>query len=81
MSTTKTPKQVRAEFTRAGISLAEWARVNGFERMTVVDLLRGTSKGLRGEAHRAAVALGLKHGEVVPARKFKPAPRRSTSAG
>jgi gp16 family phage-associated protein len=28
--------------------------------MTVVDLLRGRLKGFRGEAHRAAVALGLK---------------------
>lgn len=69
----KTIKQVRAEFAAAGISLSEWARVHGFHRMTVVDVLRGTRKGLRGEAHRCAVALGLKHGHVVDVSNFKPA--------
>lgn len=70
----KTAAQVRAEFLEAGISVAGWARANGFTRETVVDLLRGQSKGLRGEAHRAAVALGLKAGRVVGMHQFKPAP-------
>ncbi|HRD84476.1 MAG TPA: DNA-binding protein [Rubrivivax sp.] len=67
----KTPKQVRAEFLEAGITVAEWCRLHGFNRMTVVDLLLGRQKGVRGAAHRAAVALGLKHGTVVDPRKFK----------
>jgi gp16 family phage-associated protein len=77
---TKTPKlktceQVRAEFQAAGITLTDWARANGFHRMTVVDLLRGTRIGLRGETHRCAVALGLKNGVVVDVADFKPAPK------
>jgi hypothetical protein len=41
-----------------------------------VDLLRGARQGLRGETHRCAVALGLKHGVVVDVSTFKPAPPR-----
>lgn len=69
----KTPAEVRREFAEAGISVSEWARTNGFNRMTVVDVLRGHRLGLRGEAHRVAVALGLKAGRVVDVKKFKPA--------
>ena len=71
----KTREQVQAEFQAAGITLSEWARANGFHRMTVVDLLRGSRIGLRGETHRCAVALGLKHGVVVDVADFKPAPK------
>lgn len=82
---TKTPDEVRAEFTAAGVSVAEWCRVHGFNRMTVVDLLLGRQKGVRGAAHRAAVALGLKAGAVVDPRKFKvpppSAPARRSTAG
>lgn len=70
----KTREQVLAEFKAAGITLSEWSRANGFHRMTVVDLLRGSRKGLYGETHRCAVALGLKEGVVVDAADFKPAP-------
>lgn len=74
----KTREQVQADFKSAGITLSEWARANGFHRMTVVDLLRGARQGLRGETHRCAVALGLKEGVVVDVAKFKPAaPRRA----
>lgn len=77
-ATLKTREQVQADFKAAGITLSEWARANGFHRMTVVDLLRGARQGLRGETHRCAVALGLKHGVVVDVATFKPAPRRSS---
>jgi gp16 family phage-associated protein len=76
----KTREQVQAEFKSAGISLSEWARANNFNRMTVVDLLRGARQGLRGETHRCAVALGMKHGEVVDVANFKPAPPRRAKA-
>lgn len=72
----KTREQVLADFKAAGISISEWARANNFNRMTVVDLLRGIRKGLRGEAHRCAVALGLKDGVVVEVETFKPAAKR-----
>lgn len=64
--------KVRAEMQAAGISVAEWARANGFERATVVDVLRGARLGHRGEAHRVAVALGLKSGQVVQAKGWRP---------
>ena len=60
----KTREQVQADFKAAGITLSEWARANGFHRMTVVDLLRGARQGLRGETHRCAVALGLPHVQI-----------------
>jgi gp16 family phage-associated protein len=69
--TTKTAQQVREEFIRAGVNVTEWARTHGFARMTVVDVMRGRRQGLRGEAHKVAVALGLKAGEVVDVAQFK----------
>lgn len=70
----KTVDEVRAEFAAAGITVSEWARANGFSRMTVVDLLRGQRQGKSGAAHRCAVALGLKAGVVVEdIATFKPA--------
>lgn len=69
---TKTIAQVKRDFLEAGISVAEWARANGFDRMTVVDVLRGHRQGKRGEAHRVAVALGIKAGHVIDVKRFKP---------
>jgi len=56
----QTPDTAKAWFTRHGINKSAWARDLGIDRMVMVDLLRGRLKGLRGEAHRAAIALGLK---------------------
>lgn len=55
-----TTKQARAWFNANGVCIADWCKERGFDRCTVFDLLRGKRKGLRGEAHKAAVALGLK---------------------
>ena len=65
--------RVRAEFDEAGITITGWARANGFARMTVVDVLLGRRDGHYGEAHRVAVALGLKKGRVADVKLFKPA--------
>lgn len=54
------PDQARDNLRANGITVTEWSRKHGFDRYTVTDLLRGKRKGLWGEAHRAAVALGLK---------------------
>lgn len=59
----------------AGISIPSWAKANGFKPSTVKAVLYGHSKGLRGEAHRAAVALGIKTGVVVEAKGFTPVRR------
>lgn len=56
----RTPKEAREWFVANGVSVAAWARQNGFKPHTVFDLLRDKSKARRGEAHRAAVALGMK---------------------
>ncbi|MEO8118027.1 MAG: DNA-binding protein [Rhodoferax sp.] len=72
----KTREQVLADFKAAGITQTEWARANGFNRLTLVGLLRGAHLGRWGESHRCAVALGLKEGVVVDVAKFKPAPQR-----
>ncbi len=56
----QTAKSANAWFIRHGVCKSQWARDMGFDRSIVVDLLRGRLKGLRGEAHLAAVALGLK---------------------
>lgn len=71
----KTPEEVKAEFERAGISIAAWAKAHGFNRMTVYGVLSGRHKGSRGNTHLIAVALGLKHGQVVSANDFKPVPK------
>jgi gp16 family phage-associated protein len=56
----QTPKTAHAWFFSHGICISDWCRAHQLERMAVVDLLRGKRKGCRGNAHRAAVALGLK---------------------
>lgn len=49
------------EYARAhGINISELARNFQLDRHVLVDLLRGKRKGLRGQAHRGAVLLGLK---------------------
>jgi gp16 family phage-associated protein len=50
----------RAELKAKGINLKAWCRERDISYQAARDLLRGQLKGHRGEAHRAAVALGLK---------------------
>jgi gp16 family phage-associated protein len=61
-----TPEQARAALDRRGKSIAEFSREHGLNKNLVSDLLNGRKKGRRGEAHRAAVLLGIKDGEVAP---------------
>lgn len=56
----QTPESANTWFISHGICKSHWAEAQGINRMILVDLLRGRLKGLRGEAHRAAIALGLK---------------------
>lgn len=60
----KTPDDVKREFRRAGISIREWARTNGFDHQAVYGVLNGRFRGERGNAHRIAVALGMKDGWI-----------------
>ena len=58
--TIQTPQQARQWFRAHGISISQWCRDNGVSRHTVNDLLRGKQRGYYGNAHRAAVLLGMK---------------------
>lgn len=60
----------------AGISVDQWAKANGYTTATVKSVLYGSSKGLRGEAHRVAIALGIKSGVAVNPKGFVPVPRK-----
>lgn len=50
----------RAELAAKGINLRELCAKNNINYQSARDLLRGKSKGRRGDAHRAAVFLGIK---------------------
>ncbi|MBN8486383.1 MAG: hypothetical protein J0M20_01420 [Burkholderiales bacterium] len=58
----KTPQEIIAELRNSGVSIAGWARANGFQREIVAQVLAGKLKGVHGEAHAVAVALGMKQG-------------------
>jgi gp16 family phage-associated protein len=59
----KTQHQVTREFLASGRSIAEWARLNGFNVNIVYQVLRGERKAIRGQSHDIAVRLGIKNGE------------------
>jgi gp16 family phage-associated protein len=59
-----TPEEVRAEFIRHGISVAEWAKEYGFCPAAVSSVLSGKLKCLRGRSHEIAVRLGMKDGVI-----------------
>ncbi|MBK1691006.1 DNA-binding protein [Ectothiorhodospira mobilis] len=59
---TKTREQVRRGFIRRGQTIREWAREHQIPERTVYEVLAGRKQGLYGDAHRAAVLLGLKEG-------------------
>lgn len=62
----KTADQVRAEFERKGLSVAEWARRHDVSRSLVYEILSGRRTVFRrGDTHRVAVLLGLKNGEIT----------------
>lgn len=63
----KTPEQVRAEFERKGISIAAWARQHKISPQLAYEILNHSPRRRcsRGASHRAAVLLGLKHGEIA----------------
>lgn len=65
MSELKTREQVKKELRRKGIPIAWWADRNKVPRTIAYGLLNGRLTGEYGTAHRAAVLLGLKDGEIV----------------
>jgi gp16 family phage-associated protein len=61
----KTRQQVLEDFARKGQSVRGWAKAHGVSHGAVTGLLSGRLSGRIGESHKAAVLLGLKHGEIV----------------
>lgn len=62
------PKQAKAALERRGQSVAEWARQHDVDLATTYQVLDGKKKGKRGEAHKIAVLLGIKDGEIPAAQ-------------
>jgi gp16 family phage-associated protein len=60
----KTAEEVRADLDRRGKSVRQAAKEMGVSERIVFELLRGRIKGRRGQAHRAAVLLGMKDGVI-----------------
>lgn len=76
----KTRSQVRDDFARKGQSISAWAKENGYSPNMVIAILADDAKNprlkcLRGDAHRIAVQLQIKEGEIVPSD-----PRRLAAA-
>lgn len=61
-SSLRTLAEVREWFFQEGLAVSDWARRRGFRPEVVYALLAGRTRGSRGQAHLAAVALGLKRG-------------------
>lgn len=58
----QTVQSARIYIVANGLSISELARTNHLPRLALQDLLRpnGQLKGMRGQAHLAAIVLGLK---------------------
>jgi gp16 family phage-associated protein len=56
----RTPDQAKQALYEKGITLKEFAQGRGFKYRTVSEVIRGVNKGLYGEGHQVAVALGIK---------------------
>jgi gp16 family phage-associated protein len=56
---------IRAAFEESGVTIAEWARANGFSSGLVYQVLDGRRRCVRGQCRKIAIALGLKHGRTM----------------
>lgn len=65
MPETASPKAIREALSRLGKSHADVARELGVDRAVVRGVIYGHLKGARGDAHKVAVALGMKRGLVL----------------
>jgi len=61
----RTREEALADFANKGISIRAWAIANDLGAGVVRGVLNGRLSGRIGEAHKAAVKLRLKNGEIV----------------
>lgn len=52
--------QAKEKLRKMGVSTKQWAKENGFDYSITINVLNGANKGYRGQAHKVAVALGIK---------------------
>lgn len=57
-------EEAKAEIIRRGLTVRQWSQDRGLSEKTVFQVLGGRNKGNFGEAHKAAVLLGIKDGVV-----------------
>jgi len=62
MTRVRTIEEARLDLERRGKSIRQFAREIGVSERIVYGLLQGRFIGRRGQAHRAAVLLGIKDG-------------------
>lgn len=67
----RTSQEVRNELQKRGLSIAEWARQNGFSPELVHQVLNSNRIPIRGKSHQIAVKLGLKDGIIEPNFTFE----------
>lgn len=54
--------EARESIRKQGITVKQWSKERGLKSKTVFEVLSGRNRGHWGEAHRAAVLLGIKDG-------------------
>lgn len=64
MTHVRTIEEARRDLERRGKSIKQFAREIGVSERIVYGLLQGRFKGRRGQAHKAAVLLGIKDGVI-----------------
>ncbi|MDD5394675.1 MAG: hypothetical protein PHE17_16795 [Thiothrix sp.] len=74
--TLRTPAEVLAWFRINGINISAWCRENGFSIHVVNTLLYKNQPGKWGQAHLAAIALGMR---AAPEQAPQPAPAGETN--
>lgn len=67
----RTSQEVRSELQKRGLSIADWARQNGFTPELVHQVLNSNRAPVRGKSHEIAVKLGLKDGIIEPDFSFE----------
>ncbi|MDT1852375.1 DNA-binding protein [Acinetobacter baumannii] len=67
----RTSQEVRSELQKRGLSIADWARQNGFTPELVHPVLNSNKIPVRGKSHQIAVKLGLKDGIIEPDFTFE----------
>ena len=60
MERLRSPAEAKLWLQKRGISIRAFARAHNVDAATCYQILDGRKKGLRGKAHDAAVALGIK---------------------